>query len=125
MNVKIQNAIIKSTDLSKADHNVLSAWLHLEFDSGGQGFGGHALYLPKNFDHHKDGGNYAGHWLFRVMEIAGVDHWKDLPGKAIRVKYEVQGQSILGATIKAIGHITKNDWFDPELEFEALKSVPA
>jgi hypothetical protein len=120
--MKTQNAIIKSVDLTKADHNLLSAWLHLEFGSGGQGFGGHALYLPNGFKHHKDGGNYAGHWLFRVMEIAGVDHWKDLPGKAIRVRHDVKGESCLGATIHSIGHITKNDWFDPVSEFEGLKS---
>jgi hypothetical protein len=119
--MKTQNAIIKSADITNEDHGLLSAWIFLEYESGGQGFGGCALYLPKGFKHHNDGANYAGHWIFRVMEIAGVGHWKDLPGKTIRVRHDVKGESILGATIHSIGHIVKDDWFHPESEFEQLK----
>jgi hypothetical protein len=118
--MKEQNAIIKSADISNDDHGLLTAWIFLEYDSGGQGFGGCALYLPKSFKHHNTGGNFAGHWIWRVMEIAGVAHWKDLPGKSIRVRHDVKGESILGATIHSIGHIVKNDWFDPAKEFEEL-----
>jgi hypothetical protein len=118
--MKTQNAIITSVDLSIEDHGSLTACVFLEFDGGGQGFGGHALYLPKSFKHHNEGGNYAGHFLFRVMEIAGVEHWDKLVGKAIRVRHDVKGESILGATIHSIGHIVKNDWFNPEEEFKAL-----
>lgn len=120
--MKTQNAIITSVDISNEDHGVLSAWVFLEFDCGGQGFGGYSLYLPKTFTHANEGGNYAGHFIYRVLQIAGVGHWKDLPGKAIRVRHDVKGESILGATIHSIGHITKNDWFDPAAEFEQLKA---
>lgn len=113
---KVENAIIKSTDLTIADHGLLSGWLHLEYDCGGQGFGGMSLYLPPDFKHHAGQSNFAGLWIFRVMQIAGVEHWKDLPGKAIRVEH-----GGAGSTIKRIGHIVKNDWFDPEQEFKNLK----
>jgi hypothetical protein len=94
--MKTQNAIITSVDLSIEDHGSLTACVFLEFDGGGQGF------------------------VFRVMEIAGVEHWDKLVGKAIRVRHDVKGESILGATIHSIGHIVKNDWFNPEEEFKAL-----
>lgn len=113
----IQNAIISSVSLSKADHNLLSAWLMLDYgDSGHQGFGGFSLYLPKDFLHH-GGRNYAGHFIFRCLEIGGVDDWDQLKGKSIRVKLTQEG---LGGKIIAIGHITKNDWFDPEQEFKTI-----
>lgn len=120
--MKTQNAIIASVDISNEDHGLLSAWVFLDLEYGSQGFGGHALYLPSSFKHANEGGNYAGHFIYRVLQIAGVGHWKDLPGKAVRIRHDVKGESTLGATIHSIGHITKNDWFDPKAEFEQLKA---
>lgn len=114
----IQNAVISSTDLTIADHGLLSGWVFLDYGGSGQGFGGQSLYLPKSFKHHKGQVNYAGAWIFRVMEVAGVEHWKDLVGKTIRVRLTNEG---LGGTIESIGHIIKDDWFDPKQEFEELK----
>ncbi len=108
-----KNAIIKSASLTTDDHGLLSSWLTLDYGGAGQGFGGYALYLPKSFTHH---GllSHAGHWIWRVMEIAGVTNWNDLPGKTIRV---------LGTNshVEAIGHIVKNDWFDPAKDFAEAK----
>jgi len=111
--IEIKNAVITSASISKADRNLLDAWLYLEYESGGQGFGGYALYLPKDFTHHKDGGNIAGHFIFRCMEVAGVDTWEQLRGKTIRVK-------ATRSKVHAIGHIIKDDWFSPEIDFKNI-----
>ena len=113
-----QNAIIESATITNDDHGVLSAWLFLDYGDGGhQGFGGYALYLPKDFTNFRAQENYAGLFIWRVLEIAGVTDWARLGGKAIRVRKDEK----LG-TIKAIGHITKDDWFCPEADFAALRT---
>ena len=109
--MKTQNAIIKSAEITSDDHGCLSAWLHLEYEYGGQGFGGYALYLPSSFANHEIK-SFAGHFIWRVLEIAGVTKWSQLPGRTIRVKAEL-------TRVQAIGHIIKDDWFDPSIDFDA------
>lgn len=115
--IECKNAIITGASLSNADHGVLSAWVHLSYgDSGGQGFGGFALYLPDSYKHHKKGSPYAGHFIWRVMEIADVSEWSQLTGKTVRVKAD-------HSKVYCIGHIVKNDWFNPEIEFKQIKEA--
>lgn len=110
----IKNAIIESASITNDDHGLLSSWLTLDYGDGGhQGFGGFALYLPKDFKHH-DIMSHAGHWIWRVMEVAGVSKWSDLKGKTIRVQLDKEG---LGGNIEAIGHIVKDNFFNPSKEF--------
>jgi len=106
-----QNAIIKSVELGQA-HGCLSAWVHLDYGGTCQGFGGYVLYLPKTSRHHALL-SVAGHFIWRVMEIAGVDRWEDVPGKTVRVRSD-------RASVSAIGHIVKDNWFYPEREFVDL-----
>lgn len=108
MSEEIKNAVIESVRVS-ADEGYLGIWLTLDCGGSGQGFGGYALYLPKSFKHHELK-SHAGHFMWRVMEIAGVTDWADLVGKTIRVNASYTG-------IKAIGHIIKDDWFEPSLDF--------
>jgi hypothetical protein len=109
--ITIKNAVIESAVITRADHGLLSAWVSLDFGGSGQGFGGHCLYLPKGFKHHTLQ-SLAGHFIWRVLEVAGVEEWSKLVGKTIRVKSSF-------SRIKAIGHIVKDDWFDPENDFKA------
>jgi len=109
MGVETKNAIIKSASLSTDDHGMLTSYLHLDYGGSGQGFGGYALYLPESFTHHNRLSG-AGHWVWRVLEIAGVTKWDNLPGKTIRVKSE-------HSKAHAIGHIVKDDWFNPSEDF--------
>ena len=106
-----KNAIITSAEIRTDDHGLLTAWLQLDFGGTSQGFGGYALYLPKSFTHHAIYGP-AGHFMWRVMEIAGVEKWSDLRGKTLRVRKATDWS----APIDAIGHIVKDDWFTPAVD---------
>lgn len=119
MAIELKNAIIERASISNDDHGLLTAYLHLSYGGSGQGFGGYALYLPKHFTHHKvHGPNYAGHFIWRCMEIAGVSEWSQLAGKTIRVKAEY-------TKVHAIGHIVKDDWFDPSVDFAKAEAEAA
>jgi len=108
---EIKNAVIESAVIDIADRGFLTVWVHLDYGGSGQGFGGYALYLPKSWTHHRLREGAAGHFLYRVMEIAGVGKWDQLKGKTVRVK-------IVNGLVSAIGHIVKNDWFDPGKDFK-------
>ena len=104
-----RNAIIESATITNDDHGFLSGWLQLNYGDSGQGFGGYSLYLPKDYAHHKMM-SPAGHFIWRVMEIAEVNEWSKLKGKTIRVRCE-------HSKVHAIGHIVKDDWFYPSVDF--------
>lgn len=113
----IKNAVIKSARITNDDHGLLTAWLDLDYGGMCQGFGGYSLYLPKSYKHHDPRGpNYAGHFIWRVMEIAEVDRWDQLSGKTIRVRAEHH-------RIDAVGHIVKDDWFNPSKDFDSLSAM--
>lgn len=114
--IKEKNALIKSVRITNDDHGMLSAWLDLDYGGAGQGFGGYALYLPKSYKNHDPQANYAGHFIWRVMEIADVTDWSGLVGKTIRVRAEHN-------KIHAIGHIVKDDWFSPSNDFTVMGTI--
>lgn len=116
--IKEMNAVITSVSLSNDDHGVLSSFVHLDYGGSGQGFGGYSLYLPKDFTHSNNQRNYAGHWIWRVLEIAGVGDWSRLPGRTIRVRCE-------HSKVHAIGHIVKDDWFYPSIDFKRMERESA
>lgn len=110
----IINAIIEKATLTMEDHGLLTSYLHLSFGGSGQGFGGYSLYLPKDFKHHVADSAYAGHWIARCLEVAGVSSWDKLPGKTIRVMKSDEWGSII-----SIGHIVNDIWFNPSQEFKS------
>jgi len=115
--MEIVNAVIKSASITNDEHGCLTVRLTLDYGNGsGQGFGGYALYLPKTFTHHSLM-SFAGHFIWRVMEIADVTQWEALRGKTIRVKKEPCG-------IQAIGHIVQGDWFCPTEDFKYYRFRP-
>ena len=109
----VRNALIKDVSIV-VDHNMLSAWVGLVYGDGVvQGFGGYSLYNQKfkNTDR-----NLAGHFIWRVMEIADVTSWDRVQGKAVRVR-------VYGGLIRAIGHIVEEKWFDPHEEFKLMQAA--
>lgn len=106
-----KNAVIEKASLSIEEIGLLSSYIYLDYGGSGQGFGGYALYLPKDYTHHTKE-SLAGHWIYRVLEIAGVENWEDLPGKTVRVRATYD-------KVHAIGHIIKDDWFTPSEDFKS------
>lgn len=105
MSIEIRNAIITSVTLDI--ERGLSAWLHLDYGDISQGFGGYSLYSPSNR------ANYAGHFIYRCIVVGGVEKWEQLPGRTIRVKADHE-------KVHAIGHVIKDDWFDPSKDFSVI-----
>lgn len=91
----IQNAKIQTTTLGFEDHGIMTAWLHLEYEGAGQGFGGWALTDKAMYDFVKG-----------VLDTLEVDEWEKLKG----VHCRVEGSHM---KIERIGHIIKDKWFDP------------
>lgn len=114
MSRAIKNAIITSAKLYVEDRiGYLTITLGLDFGDGAhQGFGQYRLYVPPHFQHHNLL-SICGHFIYRILQIAGVDDWSSLAGKTIRVDSD-------NGEVYRIGHIVKDDWFDPEAEFEEL-----
>lgn len=118
MGIEIRNAVIESVQLTTADRGLLTAWLMLDYGGTGQGFGGYALYLPLSFSHHRLSDGFAGHFIYRCLQIAGVDDWSKLPGRTIRARID-------GGRVCAIGHIVRDEWFEPGADFKAGRATGA
>jgi len=107
---------IKNAILSSNDHGVLSAWITLDYGGSGQCFGGHCLYSPHQHKNKEPSANYAGHFIWRVMEVVGVAEWSKLKGETLRVRVGHGG-------IEAIGNIITDDWFCPRNEFQEMEEL--
>ena len=102
-----ENMRIKGTMLGREDHGILTAFLQLEGNGTGQGFGGWCL------DSADRPNPAAGLWISRVLEVVGVAEWEELPGKYVRV---VRDRGL----ISGIGHIIEDRWFYPRDEMKEL-----
>lgn len=117
----ISNAIVESATIQLDRDCFLCAWLGLDYgDSSHQGFGGHVLggVAGVRAGDHRNQPNFAAEAIVRIMEVCGVDNWKNIPGKTVRVKRTTDG---LGGDIIAIGHIVKDIWYDPKKTFSEWK----
>ena len=114
----IENALIKNVDLSMADHGCFT--LAMTLDGGGWGvvYGGYCLgkgYLGAD-DNFFDGSAAGMEYLMRIMDTVGVERFQDLKGKYVRVA--TKG---LCSSVKIIGNIIKDKWFDAETFFADKK----
>lgn len=110
---EIENAKITSVDLSMEDHGCLT--LKMTLDGGGWGcvYGGYVLghgYVgAKEFKGSAKGIEY----LLRIMDVVEVGCFSQMKGKIVRVAVKGWGDSI-----KIIGNVIKDKWFDPESFFK-------
>lgn len=114
----IENALITNVDLSMADHGCLTLVMTLEGDSWGTVYGGYCLghgYLGAADDFF-DGSAVGMEYLIRIMDTVGVEKFQDLKGKYVRVADKGWGSSV-----KIIGNIIKDKWFDAETFFADKK----
>ena len=113
---KIENAQIKSVDLSMEDHGCLTMNMVLEGDGWGVCYGeiclGKGYVGAKSFEGSAKGLEY----IMRIMDVVGVSKFQSLNGKYVRVA--VKG---LGSTVKIIGNIINDKWFDPDELFKACE----
>lgn len=110
----IENALITNVDLSMADHGCLTLAMTLEGSGWGVVYGGYCLgkgYLDADDDFF-DGSAAGMEYLMRIMDTVGVEKFQDLKGKYVRVANKRWGSSV-----KIIGNIIKDKWFDAETFF--------
>ena len=116
MSMETKNAIITSATI-RTDDGFLDASVCFDYGGSGQCFGGWTLYLPPTWRSHKVY-SPAGHFIWRVMEIAGVSKWENLKGKTVRVLSD-------HSHVEAIGHIVRDDWFYPREDFARAEKEAA
>lgn len=115
---KIENALITSVDLSMADHGCFTLSMVLEGGGWGVTYGGYCLgkgYLGADDDFF-DGSAAGMEYLMRIMDTVGVERFQDLKGKYVRVAIKSWCDSV-----KIIGNILKDKWFDAETFFTDKK----
>jgi hypothetical protein len=105
----IQNGIIINSDLNIIN-GFLDCSITIKLEEGGvQKLEGGCLYMPETYRNHNIR-SFAGHWIYNIMKIAGVNRWNEVVGKSIRVSntpYRIDG----------IGHIIESIWFYPNRDF--------
>lgn len=114
----IENALITNVDLSMADHGCLTLAMTLEGSGWGVVYGGYCLgkgYLDADDDFF-DGSAAGMEYLMRIMDTVGVEKFQDLKGKYIRIAAKGWGNSV-----KIIGNIINDKWFDTETFFADKK----
>jgi hypothetical protein len=105
--METRNAVIIDASIGINSYGFLDARIVLDYGDSRQVFGDYGLHIPKNGIHGK---NYTGHFIYRVLEVAGVYKWDQLKGSAVRVRCDE-------VHIEAIGHIIMDTWFTPADDF--------
>ena len=113
---KIENAQIKSVDLSMEDHGCLTMNMVLEGDGWGVCYGG--ICLGKGYVGAKtfEGSAKGLEYIMRIMDVVGVSKFQSLNGKYVRVATKGWGSTVI-----IIGNIINDKWFDPDELFKACE----
>ena len=94
----------------------LTGWVFLNYDTGAQGFGGYVLGTKPGEKARAESANATGllaAWVNGIMTVCDVDDYAKAHGRPVRVKREARWNG----RIIAIGHFTKDIWFEPEMAF--------
>lgn len=109
---EVFNARIEDTFLGIEDHGIFTAFVYVAWQGRGCGFGGYSF-----------GGSdlsiasgYGSAFIQNVLNIADVRSWEELKGKFIRIEVD-------DLVIKRIGHLMKDEWFDPKELGEKFRNL--
>ena len=108
----VENAKITHVDLSMADHGVLCLELTLEGDHWGCVFGGHVIGKGYLGAEEFEGSPMGIEYLMRIMDVVGVSRFNEMNGKYVRVATDGWG-----STVRIIGNVIEDNWFDSEWFF--------
>ena len=120
---EIQNAEITSVSLSSSDYCCLSLEIGLQGAGWGCVYGGYCLgkMYPDSYEKDTYEGSAVGmEAIMRIMDVVGVSKLEDMKGKYIRVATKGWGSSV-----KIIGSIIKDRWFDYDSYFKDKKKEAA
>lgn len=112
---EICNARITKISFGYEDHGFLTFYLRLDI-AGGRGccWGGYCLDEYDKAKGRRVPTKEGFECLTEIMNTVGVDKWEDLEGKYIRVVNRG-----IGRTIKTIGNLMEDKWFDIEEFFKS------
>ena len=116
---EIQNAEITSVSLSSSDYCCLSLNIGLQGADWGCVYGGYCFgkMYPDSYEKDTYEGSAAGmEAIMRIMDVVEVSRLEDMKGKYIRVATKGWGSSV-----KIIGNIIKDRWFDYDSYFKDKK----
>lgn len=109
----IENAQITNVSLNMENYGCLCLDLTIEWDGCGCVYGGYCLgkgYVGADCFNGSEKGLEA---IMRIMDTVGQSDLFKLKGQYIRIAHDG-----FGSSIKIIGNITKDKWFDYETFFE-------
>ena len=109
---RIENALITNVDLSMADYGCLTLAMTLEGGGWGVVYGHYCLGKGFLGADEFEGSAAGTEYLMRIMDTVGVENFQNLKGKYVRVAIKSWGDSV-----KIIGNIIKDKWFDSETFF--------
>lgn len=116
---EISNAQIEKVSLTMRDHGCLTYYIDLRIGKGSFcSYGGYCIghgYLGAD---HFDGMGAGLEAMMRIMDVVGVENWEELNGKYCRVEHDGWG-----STIKRIGNLLEDKWFDQEEFFSRSKQA--
>lgn len=113
---KVENAKISHVDLSMADHGCLCLELGLDGNSWGCVFGGHVIGKGYLGAEKFEGSPMGIEYIMEIMNVVGVEKFNNMRGKYIRVA--TQGW---GSTVRIIGNVIEDKWFDVDSFFADKK----
>lgn len=79
---EVKNALIEYADITTEDYPTVN--IQLKLPCGGVIFGGYTFAKIINGDFKLEGWEKGMTAIFRIMEVAGVDHWNKLKGSPVR-----------------------------------------
>lgn len=94
------------TELGYEDHGSFTGWLHFDFGSSSQGFGGRQM-----------SGAYGLDWIKQLLRVGGVGNWESLKNiKLVALRTSpygtIEGIANLEGTQVFIAQDHANEWFD-------------